>query len=117
MTPERWSELLDEVIGIAGVQGAVVVSADDGLVIHEAAMEGLAPDDVAALASAVVRRAGQLLATLDDDPIRLCTLTAERGTVLAAQGEQGLWLVAVAEPEAELGRLRLLLGDLAPELA
>lgn len=117
MTPERWQEILDRVTGIAGVRGAVVVSSDDGLVVHEASMEELVTEDVAALASAVVGRAGQLLETLDADSVRLCTLTAERGTVVAARGDLGLWLVAVVEPEAELGRLRLLLGDLAPELA
>lgn len=117
MTPERWSAILAEVVEIAGVRGAVVVAAEDGLVVHEAAMDGVATDDLAALASAVVRRAGDLLETLDHDVVRLCTLTASRGIVLAAQGAQGLWLVAVAEPDAELGRLRLLLGDLAVELA
>lgn len=117
MSPERWTAILEEVTRLTGVRGAVVVSAEDGLVVHEAAMEGLETDDVAALASAVVRRAGQLLAALDDDTVRLCTLTATEGTVIAAQGEQGLWLVAVADPGAELGRLRLLLGDLAPGLA
>lgn len=113
----RWSAILDDVTGLTGVRGAIVVSADDGLVVHEAAMEGLVTDDVAALAAAVVRRAGELLELLDGDRPRLCTLVADRGILVAAQGEHGLWLVAVAEPDAELGRLRLLLGDLAPELA
>lgn len=117
MSTERWSAILAEVTAIAGVRGAVVITGDDGLVVHEAAMDEIATDDVAALAAALVRRAGDLLGTLDNDPVRLCTLTATRGTIVAAQGEQGLWLVALAEPEAELGRLRLLLGDLAPELA
>lgn len=116
MTPEHWSAILDQVTDITGVRGAVVVAADDGLVIHEAAMDGLATAEVAALASAVVRRAGELLDALDADTVRLCTLTAAGGTLVAAQGEQGLWLVAIADSEAELGRLRLLLGDLATEL-
>ncbi len=108
--------MLAAVIAVAGVRGAVVVSADDGLVVREAALEGVATGDVAALASAVARRAGELLAGLGDGAVRLCTLAAERGTVLAAQGPDGLWLVAVTGTETELGRLRLLLGDLAPEL-
>ena len=117
MSADRWSALLAEVTGIAGVRAAVVVAAEDGLVVHEAAMDELPTDDLAALASSVVRRAGELLAALGNDRLRLCTLVAERGTVVAAQGAQGLWLVALADPDTELGRLRLQLGDLAPEFA
>ncbi len=109
--------MLTEVTRVAGVRGAVVVAGDDGLVVQQAAVEGIEPADVAALAAAVARRAGELLDGLGTGPVRLCTLAAEHGTVLAAQGSDGLWLVAVTEPDAELGRLRLLLGDLAPELA
>lgn len=117
MTPERWGEILARVTRVLGVRGAVVVSAEDGLVVHEAAMEGLSTEHVAALASAVARRAADVITALGDGQVRICTLTAEQGTVIAAQGAHGLWLVAVTDPDAELGRLRLLLGDLAPELA
>jgi predicted regulator of Ras-like GTPase activity (Roadblock/LC7/MglB family) len=65
----------------------------------------------------VVRRAERVYGVLDEGPVRLCTLAAELGTLVAVQGTGGLWLVAVTDPAAELGRLRLLLGDLAPELA
>jgi hypothetical protein len=40
-------------------------------------------------------------------------LVAEAGTLLAVAGPPPLWLVAVARPDAELGRLRLLLRDFA----
>ncbi len=116
MNPERWQRLLDDATAISGVRGAIVVSAEDGLVVHEAAVEGLETSDVAALASVVVRRAESIATASGDSQVRLCTLTAENGTVIAAQGEHGLWLVAVTEPDVELGRLRLMLGDLAPEL-
>jgi predicted regulator of Ras-like GTPase activity (Roadblock/LC7/MglB family) len=117
MNTGRWQDMLGEVTAIHGVRGALVISADDGLVVHQAAMEGLETADVAALASALVRRSESLANALGEPAVRLCTLAAERGSVLAARGEAGLWMVAVTEPNAELGRLRLLLGDLAPELA
>ena len=117
MTPERWTGILAEVTTLSGVRGAVVVSAEDGLVVHEAAMEGLATADVAALATAVTRRAERIFAALGTGAVRLCTLAAESGTVVAVQGSGGLWLVAVTAPDAELGRLRLMLGDVAPDLA
>lgn len=116
MNPERWQRLLEDVTAIDGVRGAIVVTAEDGLVVHEAAMEGLETGDVAALASVVVRRAEAIATASGDSEVRLCTLSAEKGIVIAAQGEHGLWLVAVTEPDVELGRLRLMLGDLAPEL-
>jgi predicted regulator of Ras-like GTPase activity (Roadblock/LC7/MglB family) len=117
MRPDRWTEILADVTKVAGVRGAVVVSAEDGLVVHEAAMEGLATADVAALATAVTRHAERISATLADGPVRLCTLAATTGMVVAVQGAAGLWLVAVTDLDAELGRLRLLLGDVAPELS
>ena len=101
---------------MSGVRGAVVVAAEDGLVVHEAAMEGLATQDVAALASAVARRAERIFSALGDDRVRLCSLAGTEGGLVAVQGAEGLWLVAVTEPDAEIGRLRLLLGDVAPEL-
>lgn len=117
MNPAKWQQMLADVTAVSGVRGAIVVSGDDGLVVHEAAVEGLDTADVAALASAVVRRGEAIAAAMGESRVRLCTLAAERGAVLAAQGAMGLWLIAVTEPEAELGRLRLLLGDFAPELA
>lgn len=116
MTPDRWTEVLSEVTRVSGVRGAVVVAAEDGLVVHEAAMEGLATPDVAALASAVARRAERIFDALGDDQVRLCSIAGSQGGIVAVQGTQGLWLVAVIEPGAEIGRLRLLLGDVAPEL-
>ncbi|HRP08418.1 MAG TPA: roadblock/LC7 domain-containing protein [Gemmatimonadales bacterium] len=112
-----WERLLAQVTALQGVRGALVVSGDDGLVVHEAAMDGIDTSDVAALASAVVRRVTGLATSAGDPGVRLCTLAAEHGTLVAAQASDDLWLVAVAEPDAELGRLRLLLGDLAPEFA
>lgn len=117
MNPDRWQQMLRDVTAVHGVRGALVISAEDGLVVHQAAVEGLETSDVAALASALVRRTDSLASALSGDAVRLCTLVAERGTLIAARGSAGLWVVAVADPDAELGRLRLLLGDLAPELA
>jgi predicted regulator of Ras-like GTPase activity (Roadblock/LC7/MglB family) len=117
MSAPDWADRLTQVTAIAGVRGAVVITAEDGLVVFEAAVEGLEPADVAALAAAVVRRADEFSRVLGNTQLGLCTLAAEHGTLLAAQGRDGMWLVAIADPGAELGRLRLLLGDLAPEFA
>lgn len=113
MSAEAWAVLLDEVIAVPGVRAAVVVAADDGLVVHEAAMGDLAPADVAALVAALVRRGGRLLAALGGGQPQVVQFGAEDGTIVAAAGPSPLWLIAVAAPDAELGRLRLLLGDRA----
>jgi predicted regulator of Ras-like GTPase activity (Roadblock/LC7/MglB family) len=113
MSAVAWAALLDDVTAIPGVRAAVVVAADDGLVIHEAAMGDLDPADVAALAAALVRRGARLLATLGGGRPQVLQLGAAGGTIVAAAGPDPLWLIAVAGPEAELGRLRLLLGDRA----
>lgn len=117
ITLERWQALLTEVIAIGGVRGAVVISTEDGLVVHEAAMEGVPTGDLAALAAAVINRCAGVLTALDDPIALMVTLATTGGNVVAAHGSGDLWLVAVTEPAAELGRLRLLLGDLVPEIA
>jgi hypothetical protein len=44
-------------------------------------------------------------------------VTADAGTLYAVAGAEPLWLVAITDTTVELGRLRLLLGDLAVVLA
>lgn len=117
MTLERWEALLREVTAIQGVRGAAIVSVEDGLVVAEAAMEQLDGADVAALVAALVARSGRVTRALRTQPPRLVHLAGESGTLLGVLAESPLWLVALAEPGAEVGRLRLLLGDLAGAVA
>lgn len=109
--------MLREVIGIPGVRGAVLISVEDGLVVAEAAMEQLDGADVAALMAALVARASRVARAVPTQPPRLVHLAGESGTLLGVLAESPLWLVALAEPGAEVGRLRLLLGDLAGAVA
>lgn len=113
----RWEGLLREVIAIPGVRGAALVSVDDGLVVAEAAMDQLDGADVAALLAALVARAGRVARTLPAAPPRMLHLAGEAGTLVAVLAEAPLWLVAIAETGAEVGRLRVLLGDLAGVVA
>lgn len=117
MSTTQWERLLQEVVSIGGVRGAAVLDAEDGLVVHEAMREGLSAANVAALGAAVMTRCLALARVVEEPHTRMVTLAATGGTLVAVRGEHSLWLVAVTEPGAELGRLRLLLGDLAPELS
>ncbi len=113
MNPAVWQDALREVTGVTGVIGALIISADDGLVVAETAMEGLATADVAALAAALVTRAVRCNAAMQVAIPSSLHLVATAGALLAVAGPSPLWMVAVAGPDAELGRLRLLLRDFA----
>jgi predicted regulator of Ras-like GTPase activity (Roadblock/LC7/MglB family) len=117
MSLARWEGLLREVIALPGVRGAALVSVDDGLVVAEAAMDQLDGADVAALVAALVTRATRLTRAIPADAPRLVHLAGDGGTLLAVLADPPLWLVALAEPGAEVGRLRVLLGDLAGAVA
>lgn len=116
MTMASWQDALREVTGVAGVRGALIVSAEDGLVIAETAMDDLETADVAALSAALVTRAIRTTIAMRADAPHSVHLAAEHGVVIAMAGPDPLWLVAVARHDAELGRLRLLLRDLAGAL-
>ncbi len=116
MSLDRWNDILREVTGVVGVRGALIVSAEDGLVVAEAAMDDIETGDVAALAAALVSRAGRCSEAMRADAPASVHLACEGGAVLAVAGPAPLWLVAVADRDAEFGRLRLLLGDFAGAL-
>ena len=116
MNTSQWHDALRELTGVTGVLGALIVSADDGLVVAETAMDELATADVAALAAAVVSRAGRCTDAMRAGGPSSLHLAAEQGALLAMAGPPPLWLVAVARHDAELGRLRLLLRDFAGAL-
>lgn len=117
MSLDRWQQILREVTGIPGVHGALLVSVDDGLVIAESAMETVATGDVAALAAALVARARRTAEAAQGARPRSVHLTASGGVLVAMAGPDPLWLVALADSRAELGRLRVMLGDSAVSLA
>ncbi len=116
MSLDRWPQILRQITGVPGVRGAMIVSVDDGLVVAESAMESVPTGDIAALASALVMRARQTAQAAQGAQPRSLHLTASGGVLLAMAGPEPLWLVALADPRAELGRLRVLLGDFAVSL-
>ncbi len=116
MTLAAWQQLLDSATAVPGVRGAVLVSVDDGLVIAESAMDSLPTAEVAALASAIVQRTCRVSSASAQRPPHSVRVSGDAGTLMAFAADGLVWLVAVADPSAELGRLRLLLGDLAATL-
>ena len=55
---ETYRESLEGLSRLRGITGAMMVSADDGLVVAESLMEGIPGEAVAALAASLMRRMG-----------------------------------------------------------
>lgn len=109
--------VLTEVCRAEGVRGALLVSAEDGLVVAESAMDGLDAAPVAALAASLAARLAGTTTALGQPPPALISLEATEGGLVIAGGEGGLLLVAVTEPDANAGMIRLALLDAAGRLA
>ena len=112
-----WSGLLEGITRVPGVRGAMVVSADDGLVVAESSMSDVDGPAVAALAGSLVTRLSRAVAALGHEPPRVLHLEAEHGAIMAAPAAGGLLLAAVADAQVNVGLLRLALRDAAARVA
>ena len=109
MTPAE--QALEMVTQVPGVRGSLVISAEDGLVVAERLMEGIDGRAVAALAASLVQRLGRATSGAGLQCPRFVHLKGQAGSVLAAPGAEDLLLVAVADPEVNLGRARIEMLD------
>lgn len=98
---------MDAVTRVAGVRGCLVVSAGDGLVVAERLMEGLDGDAVAALTGSLVGRLARASESAGLGLPRFVQLRGTAGCVLATPLDEGLILVAVASPGANVGLARI----------
>ena len=112
-----WTALLDGITRVSGVRGALVVSADDGLVVAEASMSDVDGAATAALAGSLAARLGRVTLALGCESPRMVLLEGERGGLMAAPAGEGLLLVAVTDADANIGLLRLAMRDAAERLA
>lgn len=112
-----WTALLDGITRVSGVRGALVVSAEDGLVVAEASMGDVEGAAVAALAASLYARLGRVSGALGAAAPKLVLLEAERGGLVAAPAGEGLLLVTVTDAAANVGLLRLALRDAAARMA
>jgi predicted regulator of Ras-like GTPase activity (Roadblock/LC7/MglB family) len=119
------SGALDLITRVRGVRGAMLVSADDGLIVAEQLMEGIKGTAVAALAASL---AGRLRRAMEAGGVGTSVfwhLQAEKGALLVVPGATGdgsgagggILVVAVAEPDVNIGLVRLELlraAEMAP---
>ncbi len=107
MTATGFGHVLDLVTRVRGVRGAMLVSGDDGLVVAEQLMEGIKGAAVAALAASL---AGRLRRGMDAAGLGTSAfwhLQGERGALLVVPAPSGVLVVAVTEPDVNVGLVRL----------
>jgi predicted regulator of Ras-like GTPase activity (Roadblock/LC7/MglB family) len=98
---------LDLITRVRGVRGAMLVSADDGLVVAEQLMEGIKGTAVAALAASLSGRLRRAMEAGGVGTSVFWHLQAEKGALLVVPGTAGILVVAVAEPDVNIGLVRL----------
>lgn len=108
------SKALDTITRVRGVRGAMLVSADDGIVVAEQLMEGIKGSALAALAASLAGRLKRAMQAAGTGASVFWHLQAEQGALLvvpagSADGAGGgnILVVAVAEPDVNIGLVRL----------
>jgi predicted regulator of Ras-like GTPase activity (Roadblock/LC7/MglB family) len=101
------SAALDLITRVRGVRGAMLVSADDGLVVEEQLMEGIKGPAVAALAGSLSGRLRRAMEAGGVGASVFWHLQAEQGALLVVPAAGGILVVAVAEPNVNIGLVRL----------
>ncbi len=98
---------LESITRVRGVRGAMVVSAEEGLVVAESSMEGIDGAAVAALMAGVVARLGRATEAAGRTVPAFVHLRAEEGGLVAVPAPGDLLVVAVTDPAVNVGLVRL----------
>ena len=98
---------LDLVTRVRGVRGAMLVSGDDGIVVAEQLMEGIKGAAVAALASSLAARLRRAMEAAGVGASLFWHLQCDQGGLLVVPAPSGVLIVAVAEPDVNVGLVRL----------
>jgi len=108
---------LESITRVRGVRGAMIVSAEEGLVVAESSMEGIDGAAVAALAAGVVARLARATEAAGRTAPAFVHLRAGAGGLMAVPGRGDLLVVAVTDPEVNVGLVRLELRRVAEDVA
>jgi predicted regulator of Ras-like GTPase activity (Roadblock/LC7/MglB family) len=104
---------LESITRVHGVRGAMLVSVSDGLVVADSLMEGVDGAPVAALTASLAARLRRTTEAAGRRQPTFLHLRAETGTVLAVPSGGDLLVVAVGEPDVNVGLARLEMLHLA----
>jgi predicted regulator of Ras-like GTPase activity (Roadblock/LC7/MglB family) len=105
--PAGYDRALDLVTRVHGVRGAMLVSGEDGIVVAEQLMEGIKGPAVAALAASLATRLARAMEAAGVGTSQFWHLQAEQGALLVVPTASGILVVAVAEPDVNVGLVRL----------
>ncbi len=103
----QFQRLLDGVTQVRGVQGAMLVAAEDGLVVAESLMEGVRGNAVAALAASLYKRFRQAMEAAAAGTPHFLHLQGEGGTLITVPAPDAILVVAVGVPDMNVGLVRL----------
>lgn len=101
------AKALDLVTRVRGVRGAMLVTGDDGLVVAEQLMEGIKGPAVAALAGSVASRLRRAMEAAGVGASHFWHLQCDAGALVVVPAASGILVVAVAEPNVNVGLVRL----------
>lgn len=104
---ERFVRALERITRIGGVQGAMLVAADDGLIIADASMEGVRGNAVAALAASLAKRFTRVSKAATVGAPRFLHLQAEQGTLIVVAALGGVLVVTMGGADMNVGLARL----------
>lgn len=113
----RYRAALERVSAVRGVQGSMLVSAGDGLVVAELLMEDVDGRAVAALAASLAGRLRRTTESAGLSAPSVIHMRAEMGSLLAVPAQDDLLVVVVARPDANIGLARLEMIAAAQEIA
>jgi predicted regulator of Ras-like GTPase activity (Roadblock/LC7/MglB family) len=102
-----YGRALDLITRVRGVRGAMLVSGEDGIIVAEQLMEGIKGPAVAALAASVTSRLRRAMEAAGVGASLFWHLQAEQGALLVVPTAGGILVVAVAEPDVNVGLVRL----------
>jgi predicted regulator of Ras-like GTPase activity (Roadblock/LC7/MglB family) len=107
MTAAAFERALDMVTRVRGVRGAMLVTGDDGIVVAEHLMEGIKGPAVAALAASLSSRLGRAMEAAGVGTSAFWHLQCAEGALLVVPAPSGVLVVAVADPDVNVGLVRL----------
>lgn len=102
-----YARTLDLVTRVRGVRGAMLVAGDDGLVIAEQLADGIKGTAVAALAASLAAKLRRAMEAAGVGVGQFWHLQCEQGALLVVPAASGVLVVAVAEPDVNVGLVRL----------
>jgi len=108
---------LEALTRLRGVQGAMVVSASDGIAVADSLMEGVRGEAVAALAASLANRMGQAVTAAGCQAPTFLHLQSSHGALLVVRTGPDLLLIAIGSPDINVGLTRVEMLHVAEQLS